>query len=194
MKPTQKLKTLLALAFVATVLFGQGATLKIDPIAAIPTDYEISYEVNWNTDGNTEGWTTNGQFTLDAGTPIAGLISGVSTPTGGDPNISSNGLAIATSDTIIVEVALTKAVTDTSRIDLFWGDINGGISGDRVLTTGAVTPTGGQQVYRWTTTPSQVDGNITQLRLDIAAITDAAVSVDYLRVYRLFTPLAQSLS
>ncbi|WP_325100901.1 autotransporter-associated beta strand repeat-containing protein [Haloferula rosea] len=186
---THSSRSLTALgAILATTHSALAYTVEIDPAGAIPVEYSEVYSVNWDTDGDLEGWAASGQFTLDPGTPTGGQIQG--TTTGGDPNVNINGLNIESGFDTIIEVAVTKAIADTSRLDIFWGDANGGISGDRRLTSAepwASSSDGLPHVIRFTF-EGEASGAFTQFRYDFTAATGQATSLDYLRVYTIPSP------
>lgn len=161
----------------------QAYTVEVDPVDPIPATHTQVYAVEWDTDGDLEGWAANGQFTLDPGTPTSGQVSG--STTGNDPNINISGLVLESSADTIIEIKLTKPIADTSRVDLFWGDSSGGISGIRRLETlepWASSPDGPAHVIRFTFA-GEINGPINQFRYDMATASGLALSMDYLRVY-----------
>jgi autotransporter-associated beta strand protein len=162
-------------------------TIEINPSGAIPSAYTLAQAWNWDTDGNLESWAGNaGGFTLDAGTPIGGIITG--TAASNDPNFTSPVTTIPTPYRVIIEMRIKKDVTDTTRIDLFWDDLIGGFGGGRTLTIPSTTfvPNGEFKTVRISFPFNRISGQLDRLRLDL--ISDAAgigkvASIDYLRVY-----------
>ena len=108
-------------------------TVSVDPGVAVGSPFTLAVEWNWNTDGDTEGWAPNGDLALEAGTPTGGIIK--ATSTGVDSMWMKGGpLNISPTDQVIVEYRIKKQSEDNTRMDLFWGDGNGGISGARVTS------------------------------------------------------------
>ncbi len=158
--------------------------LEIDPAGAIPSSYTRVFSTEWNTAGNIESWTTS-DFNLAPSTPTGGELMG--TVSSADPQLNLSGLSLVTSKNTIIEFRLKKQSTDNSRIDLFWGDANGGISGARAVTIGtsSIPVDGALHTYRITFS-GQITGAINRFRFDVAsdgAGNGKTVAVDYFRVY-----------
>lgn len=157
---------------------------EIDPVDPIPETHTQAFATEWNGAGAMESWTTT-QVTLEAGAPVAGIMTG--TTTGVDPNITRSGLVIPSSSDTIIEFRLKKQTADTSRIDLFWADDKGGFGGGRTVTiTPPAFPADDAFHTVRITFSGQLLGDITAFRLDMSA--DAlgngkTFSIDYFRVY-----------
>lgn len=160
-------------------------TVEIDPAAAIPATHTQVFATEWNTDGSKEGWGA-GQFTLESGAPISGILTG--TETGNDPTLNLGGKSIRTSSDTIIEFKIKKQTADASRIDLFWGDDNGGIGHVAPVRIGSPPFLHDDQfhVVRITFGGSELNGKFSSFRLDPSADHTnnfVTTSLDYFRVY-----------
>jgi hypothetical protein len=159
-------------------------TVEIDPAGPIPATHTEVFSSNWDTNGDTESWTTNG-FTLEAGAPISGILTGVAD--NGDPQLNRSGLSLPSSSDTIIEFRIKKESSDDSRIDLFWADDNPGISGARVVAINNPPYIADDDFHVVRITFSgQITGNLTEFRFDVTADAPGigkSVSVDYFRVY-----------
>jgi hypothetical protein len=167
-------------------------TVEINPAGAIPAAYSLAQGWEWNTDGALQSWTANTQFTLDAGTPIGGSVTGVSA--GNDPTFTSPTFAVATPYRVIVEFRVKKETSDTSRIDLLWTDTAGGFGGPRLYTVQPATLAADDtfKTVRISFPAGSMATTLSKLRFD--PIADAAgigktVALDYLRVYNEVVPV-----
>lgn len=95
----------------------------------IPATHTLVFQSEWNTEGDKQDWAPNSQYLLEEGAPIAGILTG--TAAGVDPTLTRTGLNISTSSETIIEFAIRKESSDTSRIDLFWADDGGSFGGPR---------------------------------------------------------------
>lgn len=191
MKPTKSNRFSIILTATGLLVGGNlfAQTVEIDPAGAIPGTHAQVFASEWNTDGDVESWTTN-QFNLEPGTPLSGMITG--TASGTDPQLNRSGINLPTSADTIIEFSVRKEAADTTRMDLFWGDDNGGISGARVIPIN-VPPFVADDAFHVIriSFSGQILGNINQFRFDTSS--DAlgngkTVSVDYFRVYSVLPP------
>lgn len=172
-------------AVLSQIIYSQ--TVEIDPVTPIPGSHTSIFATEWNTDGDTESWTANAQYTLSPSTPTGGLLTGTQGATDTDPTLTRSGLNLLSSPDTIIEFNITKDITDTSRIDLFWADDAGGIAGVRSLSiTQPTFPADGLPHTVRITFSGQLLGKLTAFRLDPSADVDGqskATSLDYFRVY-----------
>ena len=113
------------LALGGASLFAQDTSPVVDPPNLVNLYTSLG---EWNTEGDQEGW---GVANINSLSVSGGLFSGLTS--GNDPQFVLAGLALDSSsdDFAIVEIRLRKEESETSRVDLFWGDDAGGFSGDR---------------------------------------------------------------
>lgn len=159
-------------------------TVSIDPSAPVGSLFTLAVEWNWNTDGDTEGWSPNGDLSLDAGTPTGGIIK--ATSTGVDPMWMKGGpLNISPTDQVIVEYRIKKQIDDNTRMDLFWGDGNGGISGARVTTIQAnQLPQDGEFHVVRIHYVGTIAPPLNEFRFDpISDVSGMVVELDYFKVF-----------
>jgi hypothetical protein len=126
MKPMQLLaRSLGMLALGGASLFAQDTSPVVDPPNLVNLYTSLG---DWNAEGDQEGW---GVANINSLSVSGGLFSGLTS--GNDPQFVLGGLALdsSTDDFAIVEIRLRKEESETSRVDLFWGDGAGGFSGDR---------------------------------------------------------------
>jgi len=112
-------------------LFAQNTDPVVDPPKLLNLYTSLG---EWNAEGNQEEW---GVANINSLSVSGGLFSGLST--GNDPQFILGGLSIdsSTDNFAIVEIRLRKEESETSRVDLFWGDDAGGFSGDRRASVAA---------------------------------------------------------
>ncbi len=196
MKTKKSIRTafILLASSAAFTQISYSQTLLVDPVAPIPGTHTSVFATEWNFDTVVELWTANSQYTLTAGTPTGGLLTGTQGAAVLDPNLTRSGLNFLSSSDTIIEFRITKDPLDTSRIDLFWADDAGGIGGPRVVSVpGASVPADGlPHTYRFTFS-GQISGKINTLRFDPSADVigqNKATSIDYIRVYSSGSPLA----
>jgi hypothetical protein len=126
MKPMQLLaRSLGMLALGGASLFAQDTSPVVDPPNLVNLYTSLG---DWNAEGDQEGW---GVANINSLSVSGGLFSGLTS--GNDPQFVLGGLALdsSTDDFAIVEIRLRKEESETSRVDLFWGDGAGGFSGER---------------------------------------------------------------
>ena len=166
-----------ALATLLSINADAQSRVVIDPIDPL-TDFTSLAE--WNTEGDAEGWTTN-QLTPNI---AGGSLSG--TTNGGDTQLINNPFAApiakGTPGIVTVEFRLTRAATDTSRIDLFWNDASGGFAAARRLTLpGTEIPADGSpHVYQFIL--ENVNTELRGLRLDGSVQNGTFLEFDYVRL------------
>ncbi len=176
----------------ASSSFTYAYTVEVDPAAAIPATHNLVFATEWNIDGNTEGWSPNGQFQLESGAPVGGILTG--TESGNDPTLSLNGTSIPTSSDTIVEFKVKKQTADDSRIDLFWSDDNGGIGHVPPVRIDSppFIPDDAFHVVRITFSGTDLAGPFSGFRLDPSADHTTpnfyTTSLDYFRVYSVPDP------
>lgn len=172
-------QTIRASAFAALLSMSADAQSRviIDPIDPL---IDFTSLAEWNIDGDSESWNTNQLLPTIAG----GTISG--TTDGGDTQIINNPFATpiakGTPGIVTVEFRLTRAATDSSRIDLFWNDASGGFSATRRLSLpGAEIPADGSpHVYQFIL--ENVNTELRGLRLDGSAQNGTLLEFDYVRL------------
>lgn len=166
-----------ALAALLSMNAAAQSRVIIDPIDPL-TDFTSLAE--WNTDGDSEAWSTNQLLPTIAGGTLIG------TTAGGDTQIINNPFAApiakGTPGVVTVEFRLTRATTDTSRIDLFWNDASGGFSAARSLSLpGAEIPADGSpHVYQFIL--ENVNTELRGLRLDGSTQNGTILEFDYVRL------------
>ncbi len=161
-------------------------TLAIDPVGAVPDGYALVREWHWNANGNLEGWTANTQLALAAGAPTGGIVFATSTDI--DPMwFSPAALGLANTLQALIEFRVRKDPSDTTRMDLFWSDANGGFSGSRVTTLQAgALPLDGQFHVVRLQYAGLIAAPLAQLRYDPISDTPGigkTIRVDYFRIY-----------
>ena len=151
----------------------------VDPDQAINLFTSLG---EFNSEGDLEGWNgVNIAPTSVAGGNLTGLTNG------GDPQFANTTLGIDTTTTNsdIVEIRLRREIGDTSRIDLFWGDDNGGFAAvRRTSLPDTVLPNDGQFHIIQYPIGSFITGTLTSLRVDPSAdqANSTTIDIDYVRI------------
>ncbi|YCM45980.1 putative Ig domain-containing protein [Verrucomicrobiaceae bacterium 227] len=167
------------LEFDSVRLSVQSGTPAVDPVELVNAYTSLG---EWNVDGDQESWIASN---IDSLAVAGGEFSGLTN--GNDPQFIRNGLTLdsTTGDFQIVEVRLRKESSDNSRIDLFWGDSNGGFSADRKATLPLDQwPADGQFHVLQFPLGDFFTGDISGLRLDPVSDSAASrvVTLDYVRI------------
>lgn len=163
------------------------STYVIDP--ADPLVDAISL-AEWNNDNDPQGWNA-GQLEspTEPGNPplvAGGLLSG--NTTGGDttltlspnPNITTGLLS-----TVILEIRLRRAATDTSNFQIYWIDNTGGFAEARSAFTNTIPADGAFHTVRLTIKSFNnipLNGALKGLRIDASQATGSMVEFDYIRL------------
>ncbi len=175
-------------AFVAAALltgFAGAQTIEVDPANAIPATHTQVQAWEFSTDGNAEGWTGTNYGPL---TVAGGILSGSTSATSGDTQLSNTFTAIPLGYATIVEFSVTvdPGTAAVGAGNVFWADYGGGIAGTR--TRGFSVPEDAAPHMVRMTFPGGVK-NLASLRLDPTSVavadlaTQKTVSFDYVRVY-----------
>lgn len=172
--------------FVLTVRLAPAVVVEINPTDPPSSEFQLGRVWHWDIDGDQEGWTVgeNGHLELVLGAPINGFISGTSNDS--DPQwISPEDLNIPVTEHMIIEFRIRRDREDSSRLDLFWADVNGAFAGIRRTTIPADDlPRDGQfHVVRIHYTNTIV-GELRRLRFDpMADVIGTSFDLDYVRIY-----------
>ena len=180
MKPMQLLaRSLGMLALGGASLFAQDTSPVVDPPNLVNLYTSLG---EWNAEGDQEGW---GVANINSLSVSGGLFSGLTS--GNDPQFILGGLALdsSTDDFAIVEIRLRKEESETSRVDLFWGDGAGGFSGDRktAVASGAWPGDGDFHVVQFPI-GELFTGSVNAFRFDPNSdlSVSRAVDLDYVRI------------
>ena len=180
MKPMQLLaRSLGMLALGGASLFAQDTSPVVDPPNLVNLYTSLG---EWNAEGDQEGW---GVANINSLSVSGGLFSGLTS--GNDPQFILGGLALdsSTDDFAIVEIRLRKEESETSRVNLFWGDGAGGFSRDRKTTvaSGAWPGDGDFHVVQFPI-GELFTGSVNAFRFDPNSdlSVSRAVDLDYVRI------------
>ena len=167
------------LALGGASLFAQDTSPVVDPPNLVNLYTSLG---EWNAEGDQEGW---GVANINSLSVSGGLFSGLTS--GNDPQFILGGLALdsSTDDFAIVEIRLRKEESETSRVDLFWGDGAGGFSGDRktAVASGAWPGDGDFHVVQFPI-GELFTGSVNAFRFDPNSdlSVSRAVDLDYVRI------------
>lgn len=137
----------------------------------------------WNTDDEFESWVPSAQ--IASATVTSGILSG--STSGNDPQVVLQGLALDTNNGAnqIIEVRFRRQIGDTTRLDLFWGDDNGGFAADRrAIIPDNTFPDDGEFHIIQFPLGDFITGNLASLRLDPVTNNpnSVAFAIDYVRI------------
>jgi len=165
--------------------FAGAQTIEVDPASPIPATHTLVKAWEFDVDGVTDGWTGGNFGPL---TVSGGGISGSTSTTNGDTQLSNTFTAIPLGYATIIEFSVTvdPLGAGAGGGSIFWADYGGGISGTRSKAVN-VPEDANPHVVRMIF-PGGVK-NLSQLRIDpttvpgVAPLPSKTVSFEYIRVY-----------